>query len=249
MFPATCRVVHGICGIGREIAPRVLAQGTHDADRVSVMVWAFLDVVGLSSEVGMFLIFYVAGLGALFVVMGCEPPGVRRTMLPDPLPELSAHELAYLHGGEHRVADTELAVLHRQRKLVVTRDLLLAAVGRTDGAWWGPDATLSNVLLAACRKRPQRPGDLISVAKEGREMATLPVRLRQLEPISSARIRTAALGAAGAAGCLAADWGACVGQHCPLADQPGAAGGLPGGGFWVGDGDGAWRHDHLDPVP
>lgn len=137
----------------------------------------------------MFLIFYVAGLGALCVVMWCERRGVRPAMLPDPLPELSTHELAYLHGGEHQVADTELAVLHRQRKLVVTRDLLLAAVGRIDGAWWGPDATLSNVLLAACRKRPQRPGDLMSVAKEGREMATLPIRLRQLGLISSARIR------------------------------------------------------------
>jgi uncharacterized protein (TIGR04222 family) len=133
---------------------------------------------GLSSL--WFVIFYAAGLVALGAVTWLARRGVGRAVLPSPPPELGTDELAYLHGGEYRLAETELARLISQQKLRVSRPGHLVADGVGEG--------LSAVILDAARKGA-RPGDLIGVAKRAREMAPVVSRLRETGLISSARNR------------------------------------------------------------
>ena len=127
-----------------------------------------------------FVIFYAAGLVALGAVTWLARRGVGRAVLPNPPPDLSTDELAYLHGGEYRLAETELARLISQQKLRVHRPGQLVA----DGVGAG----LSAVILDAARNRA-RPGDLIGVAKRASEMAPVVSRLREIGLISSARTR------------------------------------------------------------
>jgi uncharacterized protein (TIGR04222 family) len=127
-----------------------------------------------------FVIFYTAGLVALGTVTWLARRGVGRAVLPNPPPELGTDELAYLHGGEYRLAETELARLISQQKLRVRRPGQLVADGVGEG--------LSAVILDAARERA-RPGDLIGVAKRAREMAPVVSRLREIGLISSARNR------------------------------------------------------------
>lgn len=135
--------------------------------------------MGLSSS--SFVIVFGVGLAALWVVTWFARRGVRRGEPPDPLPELGTDELAYLHGGEYRLAETELARLVSEGRLRVSRPGMLVASRKGKG--------LAGVLLDAARQ-PARPGDLLSVAKRAPETAPLIGRMREAGLITSARRRT-----------------------------------------------------------
>lgn len=147
-----------------------------------------------------FLIIHVAGLVLLWGTAWCARRGVRRGVLPGTLPELSTVELAYLHGGADRSAETVLARLVSQRKLRVTEPGVLVAVGggkdtgrgrgRGKGKYksTGDGDGLSAVVLHAAREPAGTP-DLLGAAKRAPEMVPVVSRLRNNGLISPARNR------------------------------------------------------------
>lgn len=128
-----------------------------------------------------FVVVFGVGLAALGVVTWPARRGVRRGAPPDPLPELSTDELAYLHGGEYPLTETESARLVSERHLRVGQPGRLVATREGKGP--------AGVLLDAARQ-PARPGDLLSVAKRAPEPAPLIRRMRDERLITSARRRT-----------------------------------------------------------
>ncbi|WP_405793031.1 TIGR04222 domain-containing membrane protein [Streptomyces sp. NBC_01506] len=134
--------------------------------------------MGLSSSA--LVVVFAVGLAALWVVTWFARRGVRHGAPPDPLPTLSTAELAYLHGGEYRLAEIELARLLSEGKLRISRPGMVVATRRETG--------LAGVLLDAAGQ-PARPGDLLSVAQRAPEMEPLVRRLRAEGLITSARRR------------------------------------------------------------
>lgn len=99
--------------------------------------------MGLSSSA--LVVVFAVGLAALWVVTWFARRGVRHGAPPDPLPTLSTAELAYLHGGEYRLAEIELARLLSEGKLRISRPGMVVATRRETG--------LAGVLLDAAANR------------------------------------------------------------------------------------------------
>ncbi|MFF1919479.1 TIGR04222 domain-containing membrane protein [Streptomyces sp. NPDC058221] len=147
-----------------------------------------------------FLIIHVAGLVVLWGTAWCARRGVRRCVLPGTLPELSTVELAYLHDGADRSAETVLARLVSRRKLRVVEPGVLVAVGgskdkgrgrrknKGDSEGQGEGDALDSVVLRAAREPAGTPG-LLQAAKQAPEMAAVVSRLRDNGLVSSARTR------------------------------------------------------------